>query len=71
LVREKLEGIEKQIAHSLSDPNEPGCVMLSSGGSNGLTLLYARSQHCGLLALLPTSEISCVLPAWRAFYPGG
>ncbi len=70
LVRDGLEDIEIQMAHSLTDPNEPGCVMLSSGGTNGLTLLYARSQHGGLLALLPTSEISSVLPAWRAFYHG-
>ena len=71
LVREGLEGIEIQMANSLADPKDPGCVLLSCGGNNGLTLVYARSQYGGMLALLPTSEISCVLPAWRAFYHGG
>jgi len=70
LVREGLDDIEKQMAHALADPKEPGCVMLSSGGASGLTLLYARSGNSRLLALLASSDISGVLPAWRAFYHG-
>ncbi|MCF6233708.1 MAG: hypothetical protein L3J36_11540 [Rhodobacteraceae bacterium] len=70
LAREGLEDIEIQMTHSLADPKGPGCVMLPWGGTNGLTLLYARSGHARLLALLASREISCVLPAWRAFYHG-
>jgi len=65
LVRTGLKDIETQLCQSLSAKDQPGCLILNAGGGNGLALIYARSQHSGVLALLPADDLLKVQHAWR------
>ena len=68
LARKSLADIDAQMIQSLSDPDQPGCLLLSAGDDDGFMLLYARSHASGFMAILPTSELPAIQPAWRAFY---
>jgi len=70
VVRNSLTDMETQLAQTLPDPDQPGCMLLNLNAFGGMSVLYARSFSTGFLALLPASELANLQRCWRTFYSG-
>jgi len=68
LILSGLADIDAQMVQSLTAPDQPGCIFLSTGADDGFLLVYARSQRTGFLAALPASQLSSIQPAWLASF---
>jgi len=66
LVGSQLANLEAQRLNSRKSPGQPSCIFLNFGDKHGLTLLYARSDTSGFLALLPAGNLGAIQAAWNA-----
>lgn len=66
LALDGLADIDAQLVQSLATPEQPGCIFLNAGGSDGIMLVYARSQNFGFLATIPASEFPEIQTVWKA-----
>ena len=68
LARSGLADIDAQLLQSLTTPEQPGCIFLSTGGEDGFVLIYARAKSAGFLAILPACHLPLVQPAWLTLF---
>lgn len=66
LVETELSKLEAQRRQAQTSGKPAGCVLLSFGGQDGVTLLYARSDRSGFVALVATKSLARVQLGWAA-----